>query len=350
MNRSKLLCALLLSIATLSISFAGGEPATTDWSISSTSSVSLIGAKRFFTNQDVGVVAAVAPNDWRTVDGIVFPQIDLAVGQFVDVTPTGTAVGTHAATGQMALAVPLRVRDSDGNVVDLQANLTTEQTNGNDEGTQICTGDGDPPVCNGTRRSAISGTFQLVAIVEIPIGSGTFVDGRALLIEIDGTIVPAHSDGDGIEDFLDNCPSVSNAGQEDLDQDGIGNVCDSCTDLDRDGFGAPGNPACLVGSATDCDDTDDVIFPNGPEFCDGLDNDCDLSADNAICSDFDVDLDSFVDGVELAWLGRAFGECSANPAAEWWFEIDIFTDGCIDGDDLALLTVAWDCDPGEICD
>lgn len=348
MNRLKLLSAPLLAIASLSTSFGGGAPDPTDWSIASTSSVSLIGSKRFFTNQDVGVAAAATPDDWRTVSVIVFPQVDLAVGQFVDVTQIGTAVGTHAVTGQMALAVPLRVRDSDGNVVDLQADLTTEQTSGTDiDGGQICPG---PSVCNGTRRNATSGALQLVAIVKIPAGSGTFVDGQSLLIEIDGTIVPANSDGDGIEDFLDNCPSVSNVGQQDLDLDGIGNACDDCTDLDRDGYGAPGNPACLSGSATDCDDDDDTIYPNGPEFCDGLDNDCDLSADNAVCSDFDVDLDSFVDGVELAWLGRAFGECSANPAAEWWFEIDIFTDGCIDGDDLALLTVAWDCDPGPICD
>ena len=53
------------------------------------------------------------------------------------------------------------------------------------------------------------------------------------------------SDGDGIPDSQDNCPTVFNPGQEDTDGDGIGDVCDNCPsiqnpnqqDTDGDGIG-----------------------------------------------------------------------------------------------------------------
>jgi len=68
-----------------------------------------------------------------------------------------------------------------------------------------------------------------------------------------------------------------------------------------------------------------------------------VSVGDCSCNDFDVNDDHLIDGSELAWLGRAFGECSADPASEWWHRADYSGDGCVDGNDLTLLGTAWYC-------
>jgi hypothetical protein len=71
------------------------------------------------------------------------------------------------------------------------------------------------------------------------------------------------ADGDGLADFLDNCPAVYDPTGADADADGVGDVCDNCPgvanptqdDTDLDGHG----------DACDCAPTDPTLFALQPE-------------------------------------------------------------------------------------
>jgi hypothetical protein len=96
-----------------------------------------------------------------------------------------------------------------------------------------------------------------LALVAAVVGneSGSF---NITLIVVDTT----DTDGDGVGDSLDNCPTTPNANQLDTDGDGVGDACDNCigdanpdqADGDEDGVG----DACDVAA----DETPPVITPN----------------------------------------------------------------------------------------
>jgi hypothetical protein len=120
---------------------------------------------------------------------------------------------------------------------------------------------------------------------------------------------PVDTDGDGVADASDNCPSVSNADQRDTDGDHQGDACDS----DDDGDGkADGQDNCPLVSNADqldtdgdgagdaCDDDDDGDGkPDGQDNCplvsnpDQLDSDGDGVGD---ACDPDDDGDGKADG------------------------------------------------------
>ena len=107
----------------------------------------------------------------------------------------------------------------------------------------------------------------------------------------DPTQTPQDGDGDGYladGDCNDGDPAIHPDAVETCG-DGLDADCDGLTgdgriqyrDLDGDGWGGPDlvdqceAMAGYVDQAGDCDDANESAYPGAPEWCDGVDNDCD---------------------------------------------------------------------------
>jgi hypothetical protein len=99
---------------------------------------------------------------------------------------------------------------------------------------------------------ALDGTLWLhdVGNLTCPIGDadcdGHDAESDALPLDADewqdtdgdgvGDGADLDDDDDLVPDVTDNCPLLANAEQTDLDNDGIGDLCDSLVDIDQDGI------------------------------------------------------------------------------------------------------------------
>lgn len=157
----------------------------------------------------------------------------------------------------------------------------------------------------------------------------------------DTTNIEEDEDGDGVNDDVDNCPSNANPEQADLDNDGLGDICDpepgctfgqirQCWNTGLPGVCSLGIQGCQTNHTWENCRWAPVYYPDTaqvPEICDGLDNDCDGTVDDdcATCGNGQVNTGEQCDD----------GNTTTGDGCNATCQLDNDNDGVINFDDCA---------------
>jgi len=141
--------------------------------------------------------------------------------------------------------------------------------------------------------------------IRVMTGNATGSDEWVGVDDISVTAGIVDTDGDGVPDGSDNCPSTPNPTQSDCDDDGIGDACDDPCPIDTDGDGIPDR------------------LDNCPTIANPLQQDCNQNGIGDVCDIFDgTSFDCNLNGIP--------DECTS--------EIDCNLNGVPDSCDIANAT------------
>lgn len=176
----------------------------------------------------------------QVINGTIVPQLSPTI------TVTYPDDDPNSPTFNPKRRVPLRVvfdasqtRDENGNLNN--PNITYQWEFGDGDiaaGTQVQHTYLLPQPC----PQSAGFTVRLTAVNPGASPTGGDISGSATA---QVCVDPPDSDGDDVDDELDNCPSIANPSQLDSDTDGLGDACDNCPfnanpnqeDFDGDGIG-----------------------------------------------------------------------------------------------------------------